>query len=76
MTDSAAAGTAYSCGLHTNNHMIGVNGSGQPCYTILELAKWKGYLTALVTTSRITHATPASFAAHVIDRDSESDIAL
>jgi alkaline phosphatase len=28
-----------------------------------------------VTTSRITHATPASFYSHVVDRDLESDIA-
>ena len=39
-------------------------------------AKASGYLTGLVATSRITHATPASFAAHVISRDMESDIAL
>jgi len=28
-----------------------------------------------VTTSRLTHATPASFYAHVVDRDLESEIA-
>lgn len=32
-------------------------------------------LTGLVVTSRITHATPAAFSAHVIHRDMESDIA-
>ena len=32
-------------------------------------------LTATVATSRITHATPASFNAHVVDRNSERDIA-
>jgi alkaline phosphatase len=32
-------------------------------------------LTGLVATSRITHATPASFSAHVQDRDNENAIA-
>ena len=32
-------------------------------------------LTGLVVTSRITHATPAAFSAHVIHRDMESEIA-
>jgi alkaline phosphatase len=32
-------------------------------------------LTGLVATSRITHATPASFSAHVVDRDMEDQIA-
>ena len=32
-------------------------------------------LTGLVATSRITHATPACFYSHVVDRDLESDIA-
>lgn len=31
--------------------------------------------TGLVATSRITHATPACFYSHVVDRDLESDIA-
>ena len=32
-------------------------------------------MTGLVATSRITHATPACFYSHVVDRDLESDIA-
>lgn len=32
-------------------------------------------LTGLVVTSRITHATPAAFSAHVVHRDMESEIA-
>ncbi len=42
---------------------------------MLEGAKAKGYNTALVTTSRITHATPASYSAHIDDRDAEDEIA-
>lgn len=73
--DSAAGATAFSCGVKTYNGAIGVTPSLQPCGTILEAAKRQGYVTGLVATSRITHATPASFYAHVPDRDLESEIA-
>ena len=43
----------------------------QVCGTILEAAAEIGLLTGLVVTSRITHATPASFSAHVLGRDDE-----
>lgn len=47
-----------------------------PCGTVLESAKvHHDMLTALVVTSRITHATPASFSAHVDWRDDENTIA-
>ncbi|KAG8751490.1 hypothetical protein FRC11_009325, partial [Ceratobasidium sp. 423] len=38
-------------------------------------AKRAGLKTGLVVTSRITHATPASFASHIYDRDKEDIIA-
>jgi alkaline phosphatase len=41
----------------------------------LESAKALGYLTALIATSRVTHATPAAFCSHVASRESESEIA-
>ncbi|EST09092.1 Alkaline phosphatase [Kalmanozyma brasiliensis GHG001] len=75
VTDSAASATAYSCGLKSVNAYIGVDTDKKPCGTVLEGAKAKGYNTALVTTSRITHATPASYSAHVDDRDAEDEIA-
>ncbi|KAF9126985.1 hypothetical protein BGW39_006200 [Mortierella sp. 14UC] len=75
VTDSAAAATAFSCALKTYNAAIGVDPIGNPCGTILEAAKDLGMLTGLVVTSRITHATPAAFSAHVIHRDMESEIA-
>jgi alkaline phosphatase len=34
-----------------------------------------GYATGIVTTTRVTHATPAAFTAHVPDRNSEYEIA-
>ncbi|KAF9913196.1 hypothetical protein EC991_003656 [Linnemannia zychae] len=75
ITDSAAGATAFSCAMKTYNAAIGVDPEGNPCGTILEAAKDLGMLTGLVVTSRVTHATPAAFSAHVIHRDMEADIA-
>ncbi|BGP40685.1 vacuolar alkaline phosphatase [Rhodotorula kratochvilovae] len=75
ITDSAAGATAFSCALKTYNGGIGLTPSLQPCGTILEAAKRQGFSTGLVATSRLTHATPASFYAHVPDRDLEGAIA-
>ena len=44
--------------------------------TILEGAEEKGMWTGLVSTARITHATPAAFSAHTSDRNEEDIIAL
>lgn len=41
----------------------------------MEAAKLAGFKTGLVVTSRITHATPGAYAAHVTDRDFEDKIA-
>ncbi len=77
VTDSAAAGTAIATGFKTYNGMIStVRDNGvKNVTTMLELAKECGKSTGLVTTTRITHATPAVFASHVEDRDSEKEIA-
>ncbi|KAJ3193647.1 hypothetical protein HK101_004425 [Irineochytrium annulatum] len=75
VTDSAAGATAFSCAAKSYNGAIGVFPDKLPCGTILEAAKANGYLTGLVATSRITHATPASFSSHVIHRDFEDEIA-
>lgn len=75
ITDSAAGATAYSCGLKTYNGAIGVDPKQIACKTILELAEEKGLRTGLVSTSSITHATPASFASHVVQRSMQEDIA-
>ena len=75
ITDSAAGATAYSAGVRTFNGAIGVGPDSTPAETVLEGAMKKGWATGLVATSSITHATPASFAAHVTSRGSEFDIA-
>jgi alkaline phosphatase len=77
VTDSAAAATAMSTGHLTKNDYVCVTPEGQPLGTVLEAAKFqKKMATGLVVKSRITHATPASFSAHVMDRGDESRIAV
>jgi alkaline phosphatase len=75
ITDSAAGGTALSSGIKTYNGAIGVDSVKKPVPNIRELAEKKGLKTGLVSTSAITHATPASFIAHVDSRGSYEDIA-
>ncbi len=75
ITDSAAGATAMACGVKTYNGAIGVDASGKPVETILELAEKNGLKTGLVATCRITHATPASFISHQPQRSMYEDIA-
>ena len=75
VTDSAAAATAYSTGVRTYNGAIGVDLNGNSVPTLLEQARDAGKATGLVTTSQVTDASPAAFAAHVADRSDQSEIA-
>ena len=75
ITDSGAGGTALSSGVKTYNGAIGVDPDKNPVPGIRELAEKKGLMTGLVSTSAITHATPASFIAHTPSRDNYEDIA-
>ena len=75
ITDSAAGGTALSSGIKTYNGAIGVDPDKKPVPNIREMAEKKGLKTGLVSTSAITHATPASFIAHASSRSSYEDIA-
>ncbi len=75
VTDSAASATAYASGVKTYNGAIGVDSLQRPVGTVLEAAEARGMATGLVATSRITHATPAAFAAHVPYRGAEDEIA-
>jgi len=75
VTDSAAGATAFSAGVKTYNGAIGVDPEQQPVGTILEEAEQAGLATGLVATSTIVHATPASFIAHVPDRNMYEAIA-
>ena len=75
ITDSAAGATALSTGQRSYNGAIAVDTNRVPIPTILEISKSNGYAIGLVTTSSITHATPASFIAHQSSRNMEEEIA-
>ncbi|GGB50754.1 alkaline phosphatase [Virgibacillus dakarensis] len=75
ITDSAAAATSMAAGIKTYNGAISVDTDKQPVKTVLEAAKEKGKATGLVSTSQITHATPAAFGAHDVSRQNYDAIA-
>lgn len=75
ITDSAAGGTAIACGVKALNGRVGLDVAGKPKQSILIKASEMGKSTGLIATSPITHATPASFFAHVPDRNSAEEIA-
>lgn len=75
VTDSAAGATAFASGIKTYNGAIGVDVDTVARKTILEMAEENGLATGLISTSSITHATPASFIAHVALRTYHEDIA-
>ncbi len=74
-TDSAAAATVMATGVYTWNYAVGIDRDDVPHETLLERAKARGMATGLVTTTEITHATPAGFSAHVTSRGSTIEIA-
>jgi alkaline phosphatase len=76
ITDSGAGATALSTGRKTYNGAVGVGPDSLPLKTILEKAAYRGRKTGILVTCEVTHATPASYAAHRIDRDLYEDIAL
>ena len=76
ITDSAAGGTALACGEKTNNGYIGLDAKKDTIHSILYYAQQAKKSTGLISTSSITHATPAAFVAHVEDRAEYELIAL
>lgn len=75
VTDSAAAGSAWGSGQRIANGRINVTANGKHLNPLFSRAKKQGKAIGLVTTTRITHATPASFVSCVEDRDDEASIA-
>jgi alkaline phosphatase len=75
VTDSAAAATTYATGFKTKNGAVGVDIHDQVLETALEVASKNNRSTGLVSTSRVVHATPAAFIAHVPSRRQYNDIA-
>lgn len=84
--DSACTATAYLCGVKAQEGTIGVNGNvdlgsceaakdkSNWVYSIAKWAQDNGKATGVVTTTRITHASPAGVYAHIGDRDWENDM--
>ena len=68
VTDSAASATALATGVRTKYVHVGVDGSGAPQLTALELAEQRGKATGLVTTANFWDGTAAAFAAHTPSR--------
>ena len=85
-SDSAPTMTAIVTGVKTKDGLLSVNQNGvrgdhttvagNQLITILELAEDKGLATGVVTTTRVTHATPAACYAHTVERDWEGDADL
>jgi alkaline phosphatase len=89
VADSAPAASAFATGVRTSDKFISVGPQRntlssltpppdelqyRPLATLLEGAKLLGKATGIVATSRVSHATPAAFVAHVSSRSREDDI--
>lgn len=84
VTDSAASMSAYMTGVKVNNGVISMSAdtlraascnSGRPVPTLAEMAKRRGMAAGVVSTARITDATPGATYAHVCNRAHETEIA-
>lgn len=73
--DSGASATQLAAGVATPFGTVGCDAMGNAVVTVLDEARERGVRTGLVSETRLTHATPASFAASVEDRWNESSIA-
>ena len=76
VTDSAAGGSAWGIGSKVNNGSVNVRPDGASPTPLLVAAKARGFRTGLVTTTRLTDATPASFVANVPKRSMEDAVAV
>lgn len=83
VADSAGAGTALLAGVKTKAGMIGLSdgavrgdcasAAGNEVSSIFALAQEAGLATGIVTTARLTHATPAATFGHSPERNWEAD---
>jgi len=65
VTDSASSATAFSTGQKTNNGALGLDQNKEVLENLTEKIHDHGFVSSLISTSEITHATPAAFASHV-----------
>jgi len=75
VTDSASAATALASGVKTRDAIIGKDHNGRPMKSLVDIANSLGKATGVISTTRLTHATPAAFYAHSVHRDRENEIA-
>lgn len=75
VTDSAAAASSWGCGHRINNGAVNMGPNGEEYAPLLPLFRNAGKKTGLVTTTRITHATPSGFIANMSARGMEDEIA-
>ncbi|MCX7872495.1 MAG: alkaline phosphatase [Verrucomicrobiae bacterium] len=76
VTDSAAAASSWGSGSRVLNGALNQLPDGTSLKTLYELFSQAGWKRGLVTTTEITHATPAGFAANVDERDTGNMIAV
>lgn len=74
VTDSAAAGTALSTGYKSVNGYVGIDKNRAPKANLVEAAESVGKATGIISTYHWSHATPATFTAHAIDRGDDYNI--
>jgi alkaline phosphatase len=75
VTDSSAAASAWGSGSLIFNDAVNTLPDGTALTPIAELVRATGRRVGLVTTTTVTHATPAGFAAAERRRDDQEDIA-
>ena len=74
ITDSAASATAFSTGKKTNNGVLGLDKDYRYIENFTEKIQRNGFVNSLISTSDITHATPAAFVSHVESRSNTDEI--
>lgn len=75
VVDSACSATQLAIGEFSLSETVAVDQNGNKAQTILEKAKLKGLSTGLISDTKITHATPASFGSYSLSRHYETEIA-
>lgn len=75
VTDSAAAASSWGCGHRINNGGLNWGPNYEQHKPICQIFKDAGKAAGLVTTARITHATPAGFGVNMPNRGMEDEIA-
>jgi alkaline phosphatase len=76
VTDSSAASCAWGSGSRIQNGTVNVLPDGRVLKTLYELFGEAGWKRGLVTTTEITHATPAGFVASGLKREAAETIAV